>query len=351
MEVHLKRKHPLEQQQQHPTTEFYQPSPSTNSYQYNDHLFEETRHPLDSHNFMYEPSPLQQPFPSIFLDNYYYFEFLEHQKKQEKRARERKFYQMINQLMCYLAILNNNNSRNNNNINIPIPYSPFSFYNNSISSGPLHFSFIPNFNTINKYFDINSSIDPKNMPIGHKIHQCKICTSKILLPIFDFEDIISLEKFEHNCIDNSSKYYKEVKNDKIYSCDGGGIYDSLESIIKSRLNSEKILLEIFLIPDVIIQNPSSFLMLKIIQDIFDLRIISEWIFKFLNIKRYIDLGEINLDHWAYHAYNSQNGIRLEKEELQSVVRTLNATFGLITFEINNSRKFMFCFIPLTNELR
>ena len=342
IEIHLKRKHPLQEQ---PTREFYRPPTSINLEPYNKPLSMETTSVVDSNHFLDNIPSVQQSFTPTF-NNISYYEFLENQKRQEKRASEKRFYQMIHEFMNYSAIWNNN--RNNNNVNIPISYSQFPFYNNTIPL-PSHFSFIPSITSINKSFDPYSIVDAKMMPLGHKIYKCKRCEAETLLPIFEFEDIISSEKFEHKCIDDSSKYYKEVKNDKIHSCDGGGIYNSLESIIKSRLNSEKILLETFVIPDVIIQNLQSFLMLKIIQTVFDLNIISEWIFKLLKIKRYIDLGEINLDHWAYHAYNSQNEIILEKEELQNVLITLNATFAFLTFEIEHNKKFMFCFIPLTNK--
>jgi hypothetical protein len=339
LDVHIKRKHPQQQSQK----ELYPPYSSTNLYQYNEHLSEQTRQLLDSNNFIYEPTQEQYFLPTI-MDNSY-FEHLENQKKQEKRASERRFYQMINEFMSYLAVLNN---MNNNNINIPIPYSPISFYNNTIPLFP-QFSYIPNFTTINKSFDINSSIDPKKMPIAHKIYKCKICTTKTLLPIFDFEDTISSKNFKHNCIDDFSKYDNDVEY-KGHSC---GIYDSLVSIINGRINSEKIIVETFVLPQVLIQNPLCLFIFQIIQNIFDLNsiIVPSWILKLLKVDKFIDLGEIDSEHWACRCYDSQDGIIvLEKEELQHVIKTLNATFAVLTFEINNSRKFIFCYIPLNNKL-
>jgi hypothetical protein len=69
----------------------------------------------------------------------------------------------------------------------------------------------------------------------------------------------------------------------------------------------------------------------------------------LKVEKFIDLGEITHDHWAYRAYNSPNEIFLEKEELHRIAKNLHASFGFVVFEVNRSKKFMFCFIPLSKE--
>jgi hypothetical protein len=341
MEIHLKRKHPLEQQS---TRELYRPPTSINSEPYNKPLSIETASVVDSNHFLDNLPSVQQSFSPTF-NNISYYEQLENQKRQEKRASQRRFYQMVNEFMKDLALLNNN--RNNNNINILMPHSQFPFYNNTI---PLtsHFSFIPSITSINTFFDPNPIVDANKMPLGHKIYKCKRCEAETLLPIFDFDNIISSENFKHNCIDDFSKYDNDVE----YKGDSYSIYDSLVSIINSRINSEKIILETFVLPQVLIQNPLCLFIFQIIQKVFDLNslIIPSWILKLLQVEKFIDLGQINYEHWAYLAYDSQDSIIvLEKEELQNIVKILYATFAFVTFEVNNKRKFMFCYIPLSKE--
>jgi hypothetical protein len=70
----------------------------------------------------------------------------------------------------------------------------------------------------------------------------------------------------------------------------------------------------------------------------------------LKLEKSIDLGEIDSEHWACRCHDSQDGIIvLEKEELQHVIKTLNATFAFLTFEINQDKKFIFCYTPLNNK--
>lgn len=332
MDVHIKRKH----QQQQPQIEFYPSTTYTNLYRYKEPLHIETRPVFDPNNFICEPTS-SQSFPPIFLKNSY-FDLKEH-KKNERRSRRREFYLMLNNFLLFLIIFN----KNNNN-KMPNPYSLSPFYN-PITHIPPHFENNTNFHSINNSFNTKSFIDPTKMPIGHKIYQCKICTGETILPIFDFEDIVVLEKFEHKCWNNSYKYYNKVEYNG-YSCRR---YDSLISIINGRINSEKILLETIILPEILIQNPICFSILDILETRFDLKLIPKVILELLKVEKFIDLGKLNIDHWACRVFNSQNVISLEREELQSVVRTLNSTFGLVTFEINNSRKFMFCYIPLTKK--
>ena len=231
MDVHIKRRH----HQQQPQIEFYPPTNSTNLYRYKEPLHTETRPVFDPNNYIFEPTS-SQSFPPIFLKN---FDYNDH-KKNERRSRRREFYLMLNNFLLFLIIYN----KKNNNNNMPILYSPSLCYN-PITQIPPHFQNNTNFNSIKNSFNTKSFIDPTKMPIGHKIYQCKICTSETLLPIFDFEDIVPLEKFEHQCWNNSYKYYNEVDYNG-YSCRR---YDSLISIINSRINSEKILLETTVLPE------------------------------------------------------------------------------------------------------
>jgi hypothetical protein len=126
----------------------------------------------------------------------------------------------------------------------------------------------------------------------------------MLLPIFDFDDITSLEKFEHKCIDNLSKHFNETMEDyNVYY--SSKLQELLSSFINSRISSEKIVLETIIIPEVIIQNPLCFFILEIIENIFDINFIPKWIFKLLKFGKFINLGEINCQHWVYQAYNSE----------------------------------------------
>jgi hypothetical protein len=180
-----------------------------------------------------------------------------------------------------------------------------------------------------------------------------MCSTEILLPIFDFDDIIEEEKFQHKCGNHSftSQYHNEKMMD--HNVDhyyhSKNILDLLLSIISSRINSQKIILETVVLPDILIQNPICFFILEIITNVFDLNLIPNQVFKILKSEKFIDLGEIDSKHWACRSYDSQNDIELEKEELQDVLRTLNATFAFLTFEIDHHKKFIFCYIPLTNK--
>ena len=127
------------------------------------------------------------------------------------------------------------------------------------------------------------------------------------------------------------------------------VQDLLLFIISNRINSQKIALKTVVLPELLIQNPICFFILEIIKNIFELNLTPNKIFNLLKVEKLIDLGEINLEHWAYHAYNSPNEIFLQKEELRNIVKFLRASFGLIVFEVNHSKKFMFCCIPLSEE--
>ena len=74
----------------------------------------------------------------------------------------------------------------------------------------------------------------------------------------------------------------------------------------------------------------------------------KWIFKLLENERFVDLGEINSDHWARRAYsNPENVTILEKEELNQFINIMEGTFGLITFKINKKTIYCFIYIPLS----
>ena len=62
----------------------------------------------------------------------------------------------------------------------------------------------------------------------------------------------------------------------------------------------------------------------------------KWIFKLLENEKFVDLGEINADHWARRACDSnpENATIFEKEELNQFINIMEGTFGLITFKIN-----------------
>ena len=75
----------------------------------------------------------------------------------------------------------------------------------------------------------------------------------------------------------------------------------------------------------------------------------KWILKLLKNERFVDLGEINADHWARRACDSnpENITILEKEELKQFINITGGTFGLITFKINNKSIYSFSYIPLS----
>ena len=347
MEVHIKRKHSLQQQTEQQTkTEFFKPSSSTTSttlYQSIEPLYDQTISQIDSGNALNESTSLQS-FPSPFLE-YSYFESLENQQKLERRANQRKFYQTINEFRNFFA------NFNTNIINIPISYYQLPFDNPSTQ---IPLNWLNNSDNSKNPMDSKLTIEASTkIPCAHKIYKCKRCSTEILLPIFDFDDIIEEEKFQHKCWNYSfiSQYHNEkmMDHDLDHYYYSNNVQDLLLSIISSRINSQKIALKTVVLPEVIIQNPICFFILEIIKNVFELNLIPNKIFNLLKVEKFIDLGEINLDYWAYRAYNSPNEIFLGKEELRSIVKILHASFGLIVFEVNRSKKFMFCCIPLSEE--
>ncbi len=185
----------------------------------------ETTPILDPNTVIFEPTS-SKSIPPSFLKNSY-FDYKDHEKH-EGRARRREFYLMLNNFLLLSIFHKNNNNK------MPNPYSLSLFYN-PITHIPSHFQNNTNFHRINNSFKTTSFIDPINMPIAHKIYKCNKCSGEILLPIFDFENIVTLEKFDHKCSNNSSKYYNEVDFNR-HSC---RLYDLLVSIINDRINSKK----------------------------------------------------------------------------------------------------------------
>jgi hypothetical protein len=201
------------------------------------------------------------------------------------------------------------------------------------------------FNNIGSKLNIYPFIDPKKMPKSHKIYKCSKCNMSTLNPFVEYQNIYPMNEFSHGCI-NLQKY--EGNNDlKIQTLK---LQQLLLSVIDIRLKSENILLKMIVFPNYFIEN---FLCMKITKFFIDIlgdqAYRFNWIFKLLENEKFVDLGEINADHWARRACDStpENVTILEKEELKQFISIMEATFGLITFKINKKTIYTFSYIPLS----
>jgi len=196
-------------------------------------------------------------------------------------------------------------------------------------------------NAVNKY----PPLYPKMMPKAHKIYKCDKCPTQSLESFFDYQNIHPLNEFNHYCF-NQQKY--EGNNDpKILTLN---LKQTLLSVIDYRLGSENILLKMKVFPNGFFENSTCMEITKFILDIGKEQDYPyKWIFKLLENERFLDLGEINADHWARRAcdLNPENVTILEKEELEQFINITVGTFGLITFKINKKPVYSFCYIPLS----
>ena len=77
---------------------------------------------------------------------------------------------------------------------------------------------------------------------------------------------------------------------------------------------------------------------------------ARWLFELLTVEKFIDIGEIDSDHWTIRAYTSKqrNNILLDRNELKEFVTLTDASFGLIKFKMDQILRYMFSWIPLTS---
>jgi hypothetical protein len=201
------------------------------------------------------------------------------------------------------------------------------------------------FNNFASMLNIYPPIDPKKMPKAHKINKCDKCHTQTLEAFFDYQDIHPVNEFKHNCF-NQQKY--ESNNDpNLLTLN---LQQTLLSVIEYRLGPEKIILKMSILPNRFIENSTCMEITKfIIYKLKDQDYPYKWIFKLLENERFIDLGEINADHWARRACDSnpENVTILEKEELKQFINIMEGTFGLITFKINKKPVYSFIYIPLS----
>jgi hypothetical protein len=192
--------------------------------------------------------------------------------------------------------------------------------------------------------DILRNIDHSKLPKGCKIFKCNKCLKPIFDSLFDFQNMNSIKECP-NC------FNPQQSNDNLTSI-WTDCQQLLLSIIYSRLESEKILLVMKVLPNEFIENAllPSLLIIAMIKGNYDFHSIIP-IFHFLEImklfgnERFFDLGEINPSHWAKRAYDSEIISHLDKKELQQFITVTKGTFGLIKFKIDGKTIYTFSFIP------
>ena len=222
---------------------------------------------------------------------------------------------------------------------------------------------IPSLKFQNTQFNYSESIhnipiftDPKNWPKAHKIYKCHKCFMQTLKPFFDFQEIHPANKFIHFCYANQEQQqkHKDNNNPQIKTLN---LQEILLSVIDSRLKLENKLLKMIVFPDTIVKNALSLKILTFLMDLvgneedYPLR----WLFELLENEGFVDLGEINSQHWAKRAYDDcyleeKYITKLEKEELKEFVNMTEGTFGLIKFKINNNKTiYTFSYLLPDNE--
>jgi hypothetical protein len=203
-----------------------------------------------------------------------------------------------------------------------------------------NFQFTNFASTVNKY----PPIDPKKMSKAYKICKCDKCHSQTFESFFDYQDIYPANEFNHYCFDQQK--YEGNNDPKILTLK---LQQTLLSVIDYRLGSENILLKMSVFPNNCIENSFCMKITKFIISINEQDYPYKWILKLLKNERFVDLGEINADHWARRVYDSnpENVTILGKEELKQFINITGGTFGLITFKINNKSIYSFSYIPLS----
>lgn len=177
---------------------------------------------------------------------------------------------------------------------------------------------------------------------------------QILKPFSDFQEIHPVNKFIHNCCFNQQQTQHTDNEARLNTLK---LQELLLSVIDLRLRSKNKLLKMILFPNNFIENTLSLRLMR-----FSMSIMGteedypfRWLFKLLENEIFIDLGEINSQHWAKRAYVNdnysaeKNVTKLEKEELEQFISITEGTFGLIKFKIDNKTIYTFSYLPLYNE--
>jgi hypothetical protein len=277
-------------------------------------------------------------YPNI---SYYYYKVKDDEEK-ERRESERRFHKTLVEYISKIVIPS-----------LKLQYIQ-SNYNENIGYNPLF-------------------IDPKNMPIAHKIYKCHKCCMQTLKPFFDFQEIYPVNKFAHSCYYSNQQQQQQQKqytdnNDFQIKIKISKLQEILLSVINYRLKSQSTLLKMILFPYDLIENALSLRLMIFLMDImgnegeyYQFR----WLFELLENERFIDLGEIkSSQHWAKRAYYQDNDnndgkfladegkyvTKLDKEELKQFINMTEGTFGLIKFKIDNNKTiYTFCYLPLVTE--
>ena len=222
-------------------------------------------------------------------------------------------------------------------------------------------------NTGRRISNIYLFIDQKKMPKAYKIYKCNKCLVQKLESFFDFQKIYPAIKFIHNCCRYSNLQQKQHKDDNDSQIKTLKLQELLLSvIINYRLRSENKLLKMIVLSNNFIEN---LLSLRLLISSMDIMINKKeyyyqfrWLLDLLENERFVDLGDINSQHWAMRAYNYNNDnskssaegkyvTKLEREELKQFISMTEGTFGLIKFRLdNNKTMYTFSYLPLDNEV-
>lgn len=267
---------------------------------------------------------------SFYPNISYYYNKVKDDEEKERRESERRFHKTLVEYISKIVIPS-----------LKLQYIQ-SNYNENIGYNPLF-------------------IDPKNMPIAHKIYKCHKCCMETLKPFFDFHEIYPANKFIHCCdYSNQQQQQKQYTDDNDdFQIKISKLQEILLSVINYRLKSQNTLLKMIVLPINCIENSLSLKILIFLMDImgnekedYPLR----WLFELLENERFVDLGEISSQHWAKRACNDgnysadENVTKLEKEELKQFISRTEGTFGLIKFKIDNNKTiYTFSYLLLDNE--
>lgn len=261
----------------------------------------------------------------------YYYNKVKDEEEKERRESDRRFHKTLVEYISKIVIPS-----------LKLQYIQ-SNYNENIGYIPLF-------------------IDPKNMPIAHKIYKCHKCCMQSLRPFFDFHEIYPANKFIH-CCDYSNQQQQQQKqytDNNDFQIKISKFQEILLSVINYRLKSQSTLLKMIFFPYDLIENALSLRLMIFLMDIIGNKEEEHplrWLFELLENESFVDLGEIkSSQHWARRAYDNDNDsdgsyysaegkyiTKLDKEELKEFTSMTEGTFGLIKFKIDNNNKTIYSF--------
>ena len=272
----------------------------------------------------------QQPLPLFHYDRYY-FNKEEEEDEERKRKNERRFRRMLySNFYAMHYIINNSN------------------YNNQLRSFPLYVTNNRSQLT-NQYFTIDAnpqmSKPDRKIPYAIKFYKCKECLNEMLFPIYNFKQIASIKEMNYESI--CQIFHKKYLLAKL----GKLLKDCLFYKINTDPCHEKTSLKTITIPNLFIETPIPLIIKETLSMIYNFDDPARWLFELLNVEEFIDIGEIDSDHWIMRAYNSKQGniIALDKNELKEFFTITNASFVLIKFKRDQILRYMFSWIPLSNN--